>query len=130
MTRQHVSKAPDALRTIGEVAVETGIAPHILRYWERNVAELQPLRRAGGRRYFRAEDIALVRRLHQLVAADGYTLEGAARAVRSRPSKADVPANALAEPQPQAALGNHALLPLHWQRLRARLQAALEQDLC
>ena len=74
-------KAAGALRTIGEVARETGIAAHILRYWERHVPALQPVRRAGGRRYYRAEDLALVQRLHHLVSTLGYTLDGAARAL-------------------------------------------------
>lgn len=77
------AKAAGALRTIGELSAETGIAAHILRYWEKQVPALQPLRRAG-RRYYRTEDVALIRRLHELVSKDGYTLEGAARAVRAR----------------------------------------------
>jgi DNA-binding transcriptional MerR regulator len=75
------AKAVGALRTIGEVVRETGIAAHILRYWERQVPALQPVRRAGGRRYYRAEDLALVQRLHHLVSTQGYTLDGAARAL-------------------------------------------------
>ena len=77
-------KSAAALRTIGELAAETGIATHVLRYWERNVPALQPMRLAGGRRYYRAEDAALVRRLHRLVTVEGYTLEGAARAATER----------------------------------------------
>lgn len=75
------AKAPGALRTIGEVSAETGIATHILRYWESHVAALRPVRRAGGRRYFRPEDVALVRRLDQYIHHQGYTLDGAARAI-------------------------------------------------
>lgn len=76
-----VIKDPAALRTIGELAEETGIAPHVLRYWERMIPALKPVRRAGARRYYRPEDTALVRRLHHLVSVEGYTLDGAARAV-------------------------------------------------
>ncbi|MFM6854193.1 MAG: MerR family transcriptional regulator [Sphingopyxis sp.] len=82
MTPAPIRKAPDALRTIGELSAETGIATHVLRYWERNVPALQPLRRAGGRRYYRAEDAALVRQLYHLVSQQGYTLDGAARALK------------------------------------------------
>ena len=82
MKNRSVSKAPDALQTIGEVSADTGVAMHILRYWERNVPELQPLRRGGGRRLFRAGDVELVRQLQRLVGEQGYTLEGAARSLR------------------------------------------------
>ena len=110
-----VSKAHDALRTIGEVSAETGIAAHILRYWERNVADLRPLRRAG-RRYYRAADVALVQRLQALVTDQGYTLDGAARALHGGH------ALPLVQPQPPAAQPDLALLL----RIRARLQAALD----
>ena len=74
-------KAANAFRTIGEVVTETGVAAHILRYWERQVSALQPVRRAGDRRYYRAADVALIKELAQLINGQGYTLEGAARAV-------------------------------------------------
>lgn len=95
------AKAVGALRTIGEVARETGIATHILRYWERHVPALQPVRRAGGRRYYRAEDLALVQRLHHLVSTLGYTLDGAARALHdpaAEPAIAGVPVAESAAP--------------------------------
>jgi DNA-binding transcriptional MerR regulator len=97
MTNTPDHKSDNALRTIGELAAETGIATHILRYWERHVPALQPLRRAGGRRYYRADDVALIRRLHHLIEGEGYTLEGAARALRSprgRPVASAAPAEA------------------------------------
>lgn len=117
MAHATVSKAPDALRTIGEVSADTGIATHILRYWERNVADLRPLRRAG-RRYYRVADVALVQRLQQLVADQGYTLEGAARALHG----GDAPQSA----QPQQSAGQPDLALLL--RVRARLQAALDAN--
>lgn len=78
-----MTKDAGALKTIGEVAEATGIAAHVLRYWERNVPLLKPLRRAGGRRYYRAADVDLVRALRRLVTEEGYTLDGAARAARA-----------------------------------------------
>ncbi len=72
------------LLSIGEVTRRTGVAPHILRYWERHVPALRPLRRAGARRYYRPEDVALIERLQRLVREERYTLDGAARAVGSR----------------------------------------------
>lgn len=70
-------KAPDALRTIGEVAQALGIRQHVLRYWEDQFPMLRPLKRSGGRRYYRPEDIALIGRIDQLVHRSGYTLRGA-----------------------------------------------------
>lgn len=69
-------KAKGALRTIGELARETGLAPHILRYWETRFTQLRPLTRAGGRRYYRTEDIALVRRIDAALNRQGYTIRG------------------------------------------------------
>lgn len=89
-------KAEGALRTIGEVAEATGVPTHVLRYWERQVPTLDPLRRAGGRRYYRAEDVETVRRLQNMIGSEGYTLEGAARAVAAGRG-ADVAARAGSE---------------------------------
>ena len=70
-------KASGAFRTIGELSRDTGIAQHILRYWETRFPELRPVTRAGNRRYYRPEDVALVRRIDALLNAEGYTVRGA-----------------------------------------------------
>ncbi|MBA3837757.1 MAG: MerR family transcriptional regulator, partial [Zymomonas sp.] len=67
-------KAAGAYRTIGELSQETGVARHILRYWETRFEQLRPMTRAGRRRYYRPEDVALVRRIHGLLVQDGYTI--------------------------------------------------------
>lgn len=72
-------KAAGALRTIGELAQEIGRPQHILRYWETRFPQLRPLTRAGNRRYYRPEDVALVRRIHHLLADEGYTIRGVQR---------------------------------------------------
>jgi DNA-binding transcriptional MerR regulator len=69
-------KAAGALRTIGELAQEIGRPQHILRYWETRFPQLRPLTRAGNRRYYRPDDVALVRRIHHLLADEGYTIRG------------------------------------------------------
>ena len=74
-----MAKAPDALRTIGELAAEIGRPAHILRYWEQRFPQLRPLTRAGGRRHYRPDDVALVKRIDRLLAVEGYTLDGVAR---------------------------------------------------
>jgi len=69
-------KAPGAYRTIGELSEETGVARHILRYWETRFPQLRPLTRAGRRRYYRPGDVALVRRISRLLGDEGYTIRG------------------------------------------------------
>jgi len=69
-------KAAGAFRTIGELSDETGLPQHILRYWETRFVQLRPLQRAGKRRYYRPEDVALVQRLDGLLNKDGYTVRG------------------------------------------------------
>jgi len=76
-----VAKDDDALLTIGELAEALGRPTHILRYWETRFPSLRPLQRAGGRRYYRPADVALARRIDRLLTGDGYTLDGAARAL-------------------------------------------------
>ena len=75
-------KDPGALRTIGEVSRALGIASHVLRYWEQQFPMLQPLKRSGGRRYYRAEDVSLVETIDRLVNREGYTLRGARQAIK------------------------------------------------
>lgn len=69
-------KAANAFRTIGELSRETGVAQHILRYWETRFPQLRPLQRAGNRRYYRPEDAAIVRRIQSLLDTEGYTIRG------------------------------------------------------
>jgi len=75
-------KDADALRTIGEVSQALGLKPHVLRYWEQQFPMLEPLKRSGGRRYYRAQDVALIQRIDTLVNRQGYTLRGALLAIR------------------------------------------------
>ncbi|MCA1198684.1 MerR family transcriptional regulator [Sphingomonas sp. R647] len=72
-------KGPEAFRTIGELAQEIGRPQHILRYWETRFPQLRPLQRAGGRRYYRPEDVALVRRIDSLLSREGYSIRGVQR---------------------------------------------------
>jgi DNA-binding transcriptional MerR regulator len=82
-------KAAGAFRTIGEVSRESGIPQHILRYWETRFPELKPLQRAGRRRYYRPEDVALVRRIQHLLDNEGYTIRGVQKLLASEtPGKA------------------------------------------
>lgn len=75
-------KAPTAFRTISEVADDLNIPQHVLRFWETKFPQLKPLKRGGGRRYYRPEDIALLRRISDLLYTQGYTIKGVQRLLR------------------------------------------------
>jgi DNA-binding transcriptional MerR regulator len=83
MTAFDDGKSESALRTIGEVSEALGIRPHVLRYWEAQFPLLSPLKRSGGRRYYRPEDVALVETIDRLVNREGYTLKGAEAVLRA-----------------------------------------------
>ncbi|GAB4479571.1 MAG: hypothetical protein OHK0018_10930 [Erythrobacter tepidarius] len=84
-------KDEGALRTIGEVSEALGIKPHVLRYWEAQFPLLRPLKRSGGRRYYRPSDIAMVETIDRLVNREGYTLKGAEAVLRAAAKTAHDP---------------------------------------
>ena len=84
-------KSATAFRTIGELSAELNLPQHILRYWETRFAQLRPLTRAGNRRYYRPDDVALVRRIDQALNRDGYTIKGVQKLLKS---KDDAPGSA------------------------------------
>jgi DNA-binding transcriptional MerR regulator len=75
-------KAPTAFRTISEVADDLHIPQHVLRFWETKFAQVKPLKRGGGRRYYRPDDITLLRRISHLLYTQGYTIKGVQRLLR------------------------------------------------
>jgi DNA-binding transcriptional MerR regulator len=77
-----LDKAPEAFRTISEVAEELAVPKHVLRFWEAKFAQLKPMKRGGGRRYYRPEDVALLRGIRFLLYSDGYTIRGVQKILR------------------------------------------------
>jgi DNA-binding transcriptional MerR regulator len=77
-----LEKAPDAFRTISEVAEEINVPQHVLRFWESRFAQIRPLKRGGGRRYYRPDDIDLLRGVRHLLYGEGYTIRGVQRILR------------------------------------------------
>jgi len=69
-------KSRDAFRTISEVADDLGVQQHVLRFWETKFTSIKPMKRGGGRRYYRPEDVALLKKIHHLLYSDGYTIKG------------------------------------------------------
>jgi DNA-binding transcriptional MerR regulator len=76
------SKSASAFRTISEVAEELDIPQHVLRFWETKFGQIRPLKRGGGRRYYRPEDVALLQRIRRLLYDEGYTIKGVQRLLR------------------------------------------------
>ena len=124
-----IRKSEHAFRTICELASDLGVPQHILRYWETRFPQLKPLQRAGNRRYYRPDDVALARRIHKLLNQDGYTIRGVQQLLKSggaaqpeaapaaRPQAPAPPATDTASPFPAAAL----------RTLRQALAEALEE---
>jgi DNA-binding transcriptional MerR regulator len=152
--RAKPKKAPNAFRTISEVADELHIPQHVLRFWETKFPQVKPLKRGGGRRYYRPDDIALLRRISDLLYIQGYTIKGVQRLLREGGGKLsdDIPPATDAERAAAAAERAHQeeeapLLPIpgveplavmprttrldegleERRRLRAMLQHALEE---
>lgn len=114
-------KAPDALRTIGEVAAALGIRQHVLRYWEEQFPMLKPVKRSGGRRYYRPEDVRLIAAIDRLVHREGYTLRGARQAL-SRGKESSSP---LETPAWQGTAPVSADVRAQLVAIRGRLEMAL-----
>ena len=100
-------KSASAFRTISEVAAELDLPQHVLRFWETKFSVIRPMKRGGGRRYYRPEDITLLRRIGGLLYTDGYTIKGVQKLLREGRGKLE-PAPA-PEAAPNAAGGDQAL---------------------
>jgi DNA-binding transcriptional MerR regulator len=117
-------KSAHAFKTIGELAGELGVPQHILRYWETRFPQLRPLQRAGNRRYYRPDDVALARRIHSLLTHEGYTIRGVQQVLgqKDRAPSQSQPAT----PAPTMVPAGHSSGKLR--DLRALLADALAQS--
>jgi DNA-binding transcriptional MerR regulator len=121
-----LNKSAGAFRTIGEVAEALDIQQHILRYWETRFPQLRPLQRAGKRRYYRPEDVALVGRINRLLNQEGYTVKGVQKLLAEG---GDMSGEAAPVVQPVATTTTHQptlLMPL--MAIHNRLAKALAAD--
>ena len=82
--QKRVKKAKDAFRTISEVANKLDVQQHVLRFWETKFSQVRPLKRGGGRRYYRPEDVALLTRIHHLLYTEGYTIKGVQKLLKEQ----------------------------------------------
>jgi len=115
-------KMAGAMLAIGELAERIGVPTHVLRYWETRFPQLKPLQRSGRRRYYRPEDVALATRIHHLLHVEGFTVEGARKALAGQGAPA--PLDTASPPVPASSTG----VPLHaLVALRQRLATALDR---
>ncbi|MBL0932379.1 MAG: MerR family transcriptional regulator [Alphaproteobacteria bacterium] len=115
-------KSADAFRTISEVADDLDVPQHVLRFWETRFAQIKPLKRAGGRPYYRPEDIELLRRIRELLYKHGYTIKGVQRLLKDHgldqmppvvQAPEPVPAPVVAPPPPAPAPVAAKPSPIH-----------------
>ncbi|HJN04036.1 MAG TPA: MerR family transcriptional regulator [Alphaproteobacteria bacterium] len=126
-----MAKAPGAFRTISEVATELEVPQHVLRFWESKFTQVKPLKRGGGRRYYRPEDVELLRRIRALLYDDGYTIKGVQKLLRENGRKAPEPGR---PPQGVTRPGDAAvkvLPPPAWREIQAAIDelTALRDEL-
>ncbi len=104
-------KSADAFRTISEVSAELDVAQHVLRFWETRFSQIRPLKRAGKRRYYRPDDVALLRRIRQLLYEEGYTIRGVQKLIRENGVRAILEMAPASEPAPREAVAAPAEAP-------------------
>jgi DNA-binding transcriptional MerR regulator len=122
-----VSKGPEAFRTISEAAAEVGVPQHVLRFWETKFSFIRPMKRAGGRRFYRPQDIAILALVRRLLYEDGYTIKGVQKVHREQGLKgltaAQASAREPAEHDAAPAAQSAQLSPDARQRLTETLSA-------
>jgi DNA-binding transcriptional MerR regulator len=123
MVSRRATKSAEAFRTISEVAGDLEVPQHVLRFWETRFAQIKPLKRAGGRRYYRPEDIELLRRIRELLYKHGYTIKGVQRLLKDNglievPTAAPASAPAAA-PAPAPIVAAAAAAPVPTPPVRA-----------
>ncbi|MCB8882837.1 MerR family transcriptional regulator [Acidisoma cellulosilytica] len=113
--RAKPKKAPTAFRTISEVADDLHIPQHVLRFWETKFSQVKPLKRGGGRRYYRPDDVTLLRRIAHLLYTQGYTIKGVQRLLREGGGRLadDIPPPLLDDQDSEGETDSEALLSDH-----------------
>lgn len=128
-----VNKTPEAFRNITEVSSMLNIPTHVLRFWETRFSQLKPIKRNGGRRYYRPEDIILLKRIQELLYDEGYTIKGAQQVLKSytKPKAGEAVAvlsvdnGTKTEPMPEAAQNRYDGMPSVDQHLSQNISKAI-----
>lgn len=124
------AKSASAFRTISEVAGELDVPQHVLRFWETRFSQIRPLKRAGGRRYYRPEDVELLRRIRGLLYQHGYTIKGVQKLLRDGGRAADTPVAAVDDDEAadeESAPVSAAPTPAAAQPSRATITAVIDE---
>lgn len=106
-----INKSKSAFRTIAEVADEIGVATHVLRFWETKFTQIKPMKMSGGRRYYRPEDVEVIKLIRNLLYENRYTIEGAQRLIKEKGLKnllgegAEIQKDFFADEEPDLPLG-------------------------
>jgi DNA-binding transcriptional MerR regulator len=111
--RPRLPKSASAFRTISEVADQLDVPQHVLRFWETRFAQIRPLKRAGGRRYYRPEDVELLRRIRGLLYQQGYTIKGVQKLLRDTPRERAEQQAAAAAQADETLLADDVLPDVH-----------------
>ncbi|MBI3440700.1 MAG: MerR family transcriptional regulator [Proteobacteria bacterium] len=122
-TKQVAAKSAAAFRTISEVADELRVQQHVLRFWESKFSQIDPLKRGGGRRYYRPEDVELLKNIHHLLYNEGYTIKGVQKLLQSSRGNLSARVGATA-PQEESATSSVAAAVA---QNRAELQSMLDE---
>jgi len=117
-----VQKAPGAYQTISEVSVQLDVPAHVLRFWESKFSVLKPLKRSGGRRYYRTEDIQLLKSIKSLLYDEGYTIKGAQNSLKKRISASESVQTNVAE-QPSSVM-RQSVAEAHLHKAESLLEEA------
>ncbi len=132
-TRVKKAKSPEAFRTISEVAEDLDVPQHVLRFWETRFSQIKPLKRGGRRRYYRPEDLLLLRGICSLLYDDGYTIKGVQKVLKERSVKAVIEAVRTAERAPASIASllhdgssGPVAAPPAARNLRGKLQEAVD----
>lgn len=102
MSASKHAKSPNAFRTISEVSDRIGIPQHVLRFWESKFSQIKPMKRGGGRRYYRPEDVEVIEAIRRLLHDDGYTIKGAQKLLREHGVKAVIQQTYVIQPIEEA----------------------------
>lgn len=135
-------KSNEAFRTISEVAKELGLQTHVLRFWESKFPQIKPMKRAGGRRYYRPNDVALLKRLQTLLHDEGYTIKGVQKLFREEGTKKQIalaqqdsevtsesdPQSAPVDPQESAKLSSPISSTVETQALTSSEEETINED--
>lgn len=104
-------KSDSAFRTISEVADELSVQQHVLRFWETKFSQVRPLKRGGGRRYYRPEDVTLLKKIHELLYTQGYTIKGVQKLLREV-GKSQLLQDAKPQAAPRQANNESSVMPV------------------